>query len=297
MLVRTARLTDNAANLPARSLRPIVSETSISIADCLAQTLSRLGPLSSRFAIAWIDSCASTNSVLMEHLPGNDGKIHVLVTDRQTAGRGRRGRRWQSWPGGSLTFSLLWRFACGTPAPAGLSLAAGLAVARTLEQAGVPGVQLKWPNDVLVNGEKLVGILVELQPARDRSLAAVIGIGINVSLPSDARIEHHAGVTDLARALESAPPSRPALLARMLAELEQLLGLYAVAGFAALKTAWEQRNAFADLPVRVSGEQASIEGICRGVDDDGALLLDTANGVQRILAGDVSLRPLGGEAA
>ncbi|ENO86581.1 biotin/acetyl-CoA-carboxylase ligase [Thauera linaloolentis 47Lol = DSM 12138] len=233
----------------------------------------------------------------MERMPADDGTVHVLVADRQTAGRGRRGRQWQSWPEGSLTFSLAWRFAASTPAPAGLSLAAGLAVARALERIGVPGVQLKWPNDVLVNGEKLVGILVELQPARDRSLAAVIGIGINLSLPPDAHVEHHAGVTDLARALESTPPSRPALLAYVLAELHLLLDTYSVAGFAALKNAWEQRNAFADLPVRISSDHESTDGTCLGVDDDGALLLDTASGVQRILAGDVSLRPLGGETA
>ncbi len=289
--MRPARLTDNAANLT--DSRPTVSDTSTNTASLL----SHLGPLASRFAIAWIDSCASTNSSLMERMPGDDGRAHVLVADRQTAGRGRRGRQWQSWPEGSLTFSLLWRFAAGTPAPAGLSLAAGLAVARTLERIGVSGVQLKWPNDVLVNGEKLVGILVELQPARDRSLAAVIGIGINISLPPGAHVEHHAGVTDLARALESPPPSRPALLAHLLAELQQLFDLYAVAGFTALKSAWEQRNAFAELPVRISGEHAAVDGICRGVDDDGALLLDTADGIQRILAGDVSLRPLGGESA
>ena len=289
--MRPARLTDNAASLTVK--RPPVSETSASTASLL----SHLGPLASRFAVAWIDSCASTNSSLMEQMPDDDSRVHVLVADCQTAGRGRRGRQWQSWPDGSLTFSLLWRFAAGTPAPAGLSLAAGLAVARTLERIGVPGVQLKWPNDVLVNGEKLVGILVELQPARDRSLAAVIGIGINLSLPPGAQVEHHAGVTDLARALESPPPSRPALLAHLLSELQQLLDLYAVAGFAALKSAWEQRNAFAELPVRISGEHAAVDGICRGVDDDGALLLDTADGTQRILAGDVSLRPLGGEGA
>lgn len=233
----------------------------------------------------------------MERTPANDGRVHVLVADEQTAGRGRRGRQWQSWPEGSLTFSLLWRFARGTPAPAGLSLVAGLAVARAVEQLGVLGVQLKWPNDVLVNGEKLAGILVELLAAGDRSLAAVIGIGINLSLPPDAHIEHHAGVTDLARALEGAPISRPALLAQILTELQRLIDTYAVAGFPALKGAWEQRNAFAQLPVRISSDHEHTDGTCLGVDDDGALLLRTSSGVVRVLAGDVSLRPLGGAAA
>ena len=264
-------------------------------ATLLSTTVAELGALAARFAIEWVDSCASTNSSLMAHPPADDGRVHVLVADRQSAGRGRRGRQWQSWAGGSLTFSLLWRFARGAPVPAGLSLVVGLAVARTIEHLGVLGVQLKWPNDVLVNGEKLAGILVELLPARDRSLSAVIGIGINLQLPLDAHIEHHTGVTDLARVLEHAPPSRPALLARLLAELQTLLDTYALAGFPALKGAWEQRNAFAELPVRISGERDASDGICLGVDEDGALLLRSGGGVMRILAGDVSLRPLGGE--
>lgn len=271
--------------------------TAASNTSNLATAVAQLGPLATRFTIDWVDSCASTNTSLMERTPPDDGRVPVLVADRQTAGRGRRGRQWQSWPEGSLTFSVLWRFARGAPAPAGLSLVAGLAVARALEQLGVFGVQLKWPNDVLVNGEKLAGILVELLPARDRALSAVIGIGINLNLPADASIESHTGVTDLARALEASPPSRAALLGRLLSELQPLLDTYASAGFPALRGAWEQRNAFANLPVRISGERDASEGICLGVDEDGALLLRSASGVMRILAGDVSLRPLGGESA
>lgn len=236
--------------------------------------------------------CDSTNALLVDAPPADDGRVHVLVTDRQTAGRGRRGRQWLSWEGASLTFSLLWRFAPGTPAPAGLSLAAGLALARALEQLGVEGVQLKWPNDVLVHGDKLAGILVELLPMRGRPPAAVIGIGLNLRLPADAVVPDQAGVADLAGALGGEPPSRPALLAAILGEFHRLFETYAAAGFPALRGAWEQRNAFADLPVAVRGESATLYGTCIEVDDDGALLLRGEDGIQRVLAGDVSLRPL-----
>ena len=261
-----------------------------------AAVITHLGAQAPRFVIDWVDECVSTNTALIENTPADDGRVHVLVAERQSAGRGRRGRQWQSWPDGSLTFSSVWHFARGTPAPAGLSLMAGVAVARALERLGVVGLQLKWPNDVLVNGEKLVGILVELSTGRARGLAAVIGIGINLRLPPDVRIEAQAGVTDLAHALDGDVPGRPALLAALLAELDNLLATYASGGFPAVKGAWEQRNAFAELPVRICGDEASLEGICAGVDDDGALLLRTATGTQRILAGDVSLRPLGGDA-
>lgn len=248
-----------------------------------------LGDLASAFSVVLLAECDSTNTRLLAELPPDDGRVHVLAADVQTSGRGRRGRVWQSWPGASLTFSALWRFAPGSPVPAGLSLVAGLAVARALEDLGVEGVQLKWPNDVLVHGRKLAGILVELTPGRGRTPAAVVGIGINLSLPPDAEVEYATGVTDLADSLGRAPgPS--ALLGRVLVQLHRLFEVYAAAGFSALRGAWQQRNAFADLPVSISGEAEALSGICAGVDEDGALLLHTADGLRRVLSGEVSLR-------
>jgi BirA family transcriptional regulator, biotin operon repressor / biotin---[acetyl-CoA-carboxylase] ligase len=289
-------LADNAVFDPPLPHLSSIPPSTPSARTCAGELASLLGARAHDFAIEWVACCDSTNARLVDAPPADDGRVHVLVADRQTAGRGRRGRQWLSWEGASLTFSLLWRFAPGTPAPAGLSLAAGLALARALEQFGVEGVQLKWPNDVLVHGDKLAGILVELLPMRGRPPAAVIGIGLNLRLPADAAIPDQAGVADLAGALGGAlagePPSRPALLAAILGEFHRLFETYAAAGFPALRGAWEQRNAFADLPVAIRGESATLYGTCAGVDDDGALLLRTVDGVQRVLAGDVSLRPL-----
>jgi BirA family biotin operon repressor/biotin-[acetyl-CoA-carboxylase] ligase len=195
----------------------------------------------------------------------------------------------QSWPGAGLTFSVLWRFAPGAPLPGGLSLVVGLAVARALEELGVEGVQLKWPNDVLVNGHKIAGILIELVSGRGQPLAAVIGVGINLRLPPEAAIESPLGVTDLARCLDATPPASR-LLGLVLAQLHHFLGICAAAGFEGLRGAWQQRNAFAELPVRILGEAEPLAGICAGVDADGALLLQTPDGLRRVLSGDVSLR-------
>lgn len=241
------------------------------------------------FALEIVPECDSTSSRLLETLPPDDGRIHVLAADRQTAGRGRRGRMWQSWPGAGLTFSALWRFAPSSLVPAGLSLVVGLAVARTLEDLGVEGVQLKWPNDVLIHGKKIAGILVELNSGRGRAPAAVIGIGINLNLPTGATVDYATGVTDLASCL-AAPPGPNRLLAQVLVQLQTLLDVYVVAGFGALRGAWLQRNAFADLPVRIVGEALELAGTCAGVDEDGALLLLTSAGMQRVLSGEVSLR-------
>ena len=247
-----------------------------------------LGALASSIDVQVIPTCASTNSVLMDAPPPDDGRIHVVAAEVQTAGRGRRGRQWQSWPQASLAFSALWRFDPSAPVPAGLSLVAGVAVAHALERLGVQGVQLKWPNDVLVNGDKLAGILVELSSGRDRRPAAVVGIGMNVRLPPDTTIPDQPRVTDLATHASPVPTRN-----QLLAELHTLFTTYAAAGFPALRGAWQQRNAFADLPVRIIGEGQEQTGVCIGVDDDGALLLRTDAGISRVLSGEVSLRPAG----
>lgn len=251
-----------------------------------------LGDLAPMFNVVVLDQCASTNSVLLDAPPPEDGRVHVVAAEHQTAGRGRRGRSWQAWPGSCLTFSALWRFPAGAPVPAGLSLAAGLAVARALEHLGVGRVALKWPNDVLLGGHKLAGILVELLPARGRAPAAIIGIGLNLRLPPGATIADGSHITDLASHLEPLPP-REAVMAALLREMYALLDTYAYAGFAALRGAWQQRNAFAGRPVRVVTDNSEAHGVCTGVDDDGALLLQTDAGLTRILSGDVSLRLAG----
>lgn len=254
-----------------------------------SRILAGLGDRARYFEVRVIDECGSTNSELVEAAPDPLGRIQVLACERQTGGRGRRGRSWLSWDEGSLTFSLRWSFEPGPHMPAGLSLVAGLAVARTLERLGGEGVQLKWPNDVLVNGQKLAGILIELVQGRGQRASAVIGIGVNLHVPQDAAIDVVGGVADLVGVL-SGLPDRNTLLAMLLSELATLLDTYSSAGFAALRGAWMQRNAFADLPVLLSGEGWSQSGVCAGVDEDGALLLETPDGLRRVLSGEISLR-------
>ena len=253
-----------------------------------ARLIACLGADAPAFALDLRPTCASTNAELLALAPSAPaGVIPVLACDRQHAGRGRRGRAWLAWPGASLTFSALWRFPVGAPVPAGLSLVAGVAVARTLEQLGVAGVELKWPNDIQVHGRKLGGILVELSGGRE--VAAVVGIGINLSLPPGAEVPGRTDVSALDQLIDT-PPAPERLLAELLRTQRALFDTYTSAGFPAFAGAWNQRNAHADLPVRVSGEQIELSGVCLGVDADGALLLRTDTGVQRVLAGDVSLR-------
>lgn len=265
----------------------------------IAAIAAQLGGAARRFDIDLLPSCDSTNAVLLARAEAGAPSGTVVIAEEQTAGRGRRGRSWFASPGDSLTFSLLWRFAAGT-APAGLSLAVGLAVARALDEVspgspGVPGTSLrkqvtalKWPNDILKDGRKLGGILVELVPGAPH--AAVIGIGINLRLP--------AGMPDDVRAASAAlcaagdVVDQNALYAALLGELLKTLETFGAAGFAALRADWMARHALQDARVSLASDFGAPKlGICRGVDGDGALLLELDGQVERILSGEVSLRP------
>jgi len=242
-----------------------------------------LGALASRFDVDVLAECDSTNARLLVRAEAGAGSGTVIAAERQTAGRGRMGREWISAPADSLTFSLLWRFAPGT-ALGGLSLAVGVALAEALAGLGISGVALKWPNDVLRGGGKLAGVLIELVPGAPQS--AVIGIGINLRLPP-AMPE---ALKSQATALDVDLP-RSELLARLLVSLHGVLEEFAGGGFVALRSRWLRHCAHRERPVRVVSEFAvPVEGRCMGVDVDGALLVETAVCVQRILSGDVSLR-------
>ena len=250
----------------------------------------RLGLQAGRFDVDALTECDSTNSELMRRADGGAPSGSVVVADRQSAGRRRRGRSWLSEPGRSLTFSVLWRFTGRADRLAGLSLAVGVALARALEGLGGSGIALKWPNDVILQTAgvhaKLAGILVELSTDR-RGTVAVIGIGLNLEAPSGELPQPAAGLAEAMVRL----PDRHVVLAAILGELVATLDAFAVDGFAGQKSAWLARHAWQDCAVRVFGDGgAQRDGLCRGVDDDGALLLEHGGQLERIHAGDVSLR-------
>lgn len=248
-----------------------------------------LGERASRFALEVRETCSSTSDAVLARLREGAPSGCVVVSEAQTAGRGRRGRSWLSAPGDSLTYSLLWRFPAGAQPPVGLSLAVGVGVARALEDLGAAGIGLKWPNDILADGAKLGGILIETV-TEGGCHSAVIGIGLNVRLSRGiaAAVDVRAGALDAAM---PRAPSRNLLLARLLASLAEVLDEYARTGFAAYAGEWQARHVHAGRMVRILADGAdAIEGRALGVDADGALLLDTAIGVKRIVSGDVSLR-------
>jgi len=238
------------------------------------------------------DSVDSTNTQLMlRAAQGAPGGL-ALAAEAQTAGRGRRGRVWQSGIGSTLTFSLLWRFAQGARELAGLSLAVGVALARVMRNEGACGAQLKWPNDVVLPAGKLAGILIEMQGDVLGPSAAVIGIGINVRPDPRVLAAVDQPVADLETAT-GALVDRNRLLMLLLVELAAVLERFTAGGFAPLRTEWQALHAHQDQPVCLTLPDGSeVTGRASGVADDGVLLLETGSGIERHHSGEVSLRPI-----
>ncbi|NLR76326.1 biotin--[acetyl-CoA-carboxylase] ligase [Leeia aquatica] len=231
----------------------------------------------------------STNSQLLSRAAQ---AVHglCLTAEFQTAGRGRRGRSWQAALGGSLAFSVLWRFPGGISQLSGLSLAVGVAVVRVLHRLGLQAAQLKWPNDILVDGHKLAGILIETQGDALGPIQAVVGIGLNVRLPDNLQQQIDQRTTDLAAHLPHLP-SRNALLALLLDELQAVSAQFVDAGFAAFREEWQHYHVWQGQPVQVCyHDDHCLAGVAMGVDAAGALLLHDGVTVRPVAAGEVSLR-------
>jgi BirA family biotin operon repressor/biotin-[acetyl-CoA-carboxylase] ligase len=235
----------------------------------------------------------STSDRLLASGEPPPGRFDACLAEFQTAGRGRRGRHWMAPFGSGLCLSLSW---CYREAPAtlgALSLAAGVAVLRALRQTGFGQLSLKWPNDIVHDGRKLGGILIDLRGEAAGPAHVVIGVGINVRLPeaTKAALAAH-GVEAIDLAALGPPLSRNAAAAALIGTLSLALEEFGARGMTAFAREWESADTLAGQPVRVYREGAPLDGVARGVDADGALLLDVAGARQRIVSGEVSVRPV-----
>ena len=236
------------------------------------------------------DHLESTNTYLMKKVSSGLAHATCVAANLQTNGRGRRGRSWQAGLGASLTFSLLWRFQCGAAALSGLSLAVGVALVRALHSLGITQAQLKWPNDVLIGREKLAGILIELQGDMEGPSAAVIGIGINLNLPESIKQQIDQPATDLASvSTQAINPNE--LLGVLLKNLVAVLRDFEQYGFAQLRDEWTKHHAYHLQAVKMlHPDGRETLGTVIDVAEDGILLVRTAQGDQRFLSGEISLR-------
>jgi BirA family transcriptional regulator, biotin operon repressor / biotin---[acetyl-CoA-carboxylase] ligase len=253
--------------------------------------LHALGEQRAWFNLHILDEVDSTNHFLMQQAAKGAPHVTCVAAHIQTKGKGRRGRTWVSQLGASLTFSLLWRFQCGAAGLSGLSLAVGVAMIRALTSLGITQASLKWPNDVLVQGKKLAGILIELQGDMEGASAAVIGIGVNYQLPVEMLKKIDQPATDIHQISQSLL-SQNVLLGTLLNHLVDVLRLFETHGFVGFKQEWVSYHAYHQQRVRLllpNGVETHGEVV--DVADDGILVVETPLGLQRFSAGEISLRP------
>ncbi len=217
------------------------------------------------------------------------GSTYAVLAEQQLAGRGRRGRTWISPYAANLYLSLVASFSGGAAALEGLSLAVGVAVRRALLRFNC-SAQLKWPNDILCDGKKLGGILLEMTGDPVGDCRVVIGIGLNIAMPSSAAEAIDQPWTDLAAQLPELP-SRTELAAALIEEVVNVTANYQNEGFKAWREEWLEACAYNGQQVVLRGPGQESNGVMVGVDETGALLLQSNEGqVERIIGGEVSLR-------
>lgn len=239
-------------------------------------------------------SIASTNSSLLERGAPPAGQFDFLTAEHQSAGRGRRGRRWLAAPGSAICLSWSWSFAALPAQTGALSLVIGVAARRALARCGIEGVQLKWPNDLVTAQGKLGGILIEMRSEAAGPVHVVVGLGLNVALDAEARARIGAlgqAATDLA-SLRQPPPARAQVVAALLEEGIDALQCFEREGFAPFIETWRGADALMGRPVQLTGPaNEPAAGIARGIAEDGALLVEEEGRMFRIVAGEVSVRP------
>ena len=234
------------------------------------------------------DTLASTNAHLLARIGAGEGG-GVCLAEHQMAGRGRRGRAWHSPFGRNLYLSVAQAFDSAPAALAGLSLAIGAALAQALSALGVAGLGLKWPNDLLCDGQKLAGVLIELQGDTQGPCWVVVGIGLNVNMDRADAGAIDQPWTSLVRASGRAW-DRTALAAQLVADVSQLMAAYPTQGLAPWRDVYARFDVLAGRPVQVDWAGERIAGVARGVDASGALLVDCEGQRRALWGGEVTVR-------
>ncbi|ABE53451.1 Biotin--acetyl-CoA-carboxylase ligase [Shewanella denitrificans OS217] len=252
---------------------------------CLLDETQLLQQLSNR--CFYFNDIPSTNAFMLTH--GQELKSgDICLAEYQSAGRGRRGRQWLSPYGHHIYASLYWRLEQGMPQAMGLSLVVACSIVTVLKQMGVSGLGLKWPNDIYLNDKKLAGILIELINSAEQACQLVIGFGINMSMSASQGELIDQPWSDLST-LESMPDKTELVIA-VHKQLKQDLKRFEAAGLKDFIDAWQADDIFMGREVSLLMAPNEVTGIYKGIDEQGAVLLQTAQGLQAFVGGEISLR-------
>jgi BirA family biotin operon repressor/biotin-[acetyl-CoA-carboxylase] ligase len=231
----------------------------------------------------------STNSVLFNSLGGQQIHGHAVFAEYQSHGRGRRDNQWLAPLGSGLMFSVGWRFNIAPQTLGLLSLFMGVAVARSLQSKDINNVGLKWPNDIVVEGKKIGGILLELRGETNGPVDVVIGVGVNYELPKGVESQIKRPITDICAHTNQKIP-RNEFAATLLINVFEILKKVEVSNCVDLLEEWRKLDYFIEQQAKLILPNEEVEGILKGVDDQGLLLMSVSGKIKRFNAGEVSLR-------
>ena len=231
----------------------------------------------------------STNNYLMRRLPNSVVQGQACLAEYQDSGRGRRGRKWISPFGSQIYLSMYWQLSHGLSSAMGLSLVTALAVSDAIKKCCDIQVELKWPNDIYINGVKVAGILIDLEGQPLEECHSVIGIGLNVDMPKSAGDEIDQAWTDLTSHYKQ-PVDRNILSAELIKSLWDRLAQYSLNGIDEMVEEWHSHDLYLNKSVKLLTGEKVTKGICRGVNHQGALLLEINGIIKPIYGGEVSLR-------
>ena len=253
------------------------------------RVLSALGARASQCQLRIFNEVESTNDSVLSVADRPIESGLVVVAELQTKGRGRRGRHWTSGLGSALTFSILYRLPHRNAANAAISLVVGVALMRAMVELGATGMSLKWPNDVLDARGKIGGVLAESHAERGSAGIVVIGIGLNIETQEEFMASVDQPVSDL-RAC-GVVADRSTILGVILRHFFDAMEQFELQGFSRLRQEWTAHAAFLSKPIALLHANGDVEkGIMAGIAEDGALLLATSQGHQRVYSGDIKLR-------
>ncbi|MGB2078719.1 MAG: bifunctional biotin--[acetyl-CoA-carboxylase] ligase/biotin operon repressor BirA [Vibrio sp.] len=231
----------------------------------------------------------STNQYLLNQLDTLE-QGQVCVAEYQEKGRGRRGRHWVSPFGTNLYFSMYWKLESGMAAAMGLSLVIGVAVVNALESLGAKDIKLKWPNDIYYQDKKLAGILIELSGQAGAAADLVIGMGLNIQMTQAQQQSIDQPWSSLAQVFDGEIPDRNQLVIAFIQAWQQILQDYEAHGMQAYVSRWNQLDNFKDKPIKLIMGNKEVVGTERGINEQGAVLLETEQGVEPYIGGEISLR-------
>jgi BirA family biotin operon repressor/biotin-[acetyl-CoA-carboxylase] ligase len=244
--------------------------------------------------IAILPCVDSTNNYLRKQPHSGQG-VSICLAEFQSNGRGRMGRSWISPFASNIYLSIAWQFAHGSERLAGFSLVVALAIVRALKRLGLQSAGIKWPNDVLWNRAKLAGVLIEASGEMHGPTHVVLGLGLNVNMPAHAANNIDQPWTDLSHAKISVPRNK--IAAYLIEELLQIITTFGEHGFPHFMDEWAKYDLCLNHHVSIAGSgNTHYEGIARGVDATGLLLLEQSDGIKAYASGDVHLRIADNEA-